>query len=524
MKQAAWLFFPGLLGALLGAAGCGRARETGAAGAAGGCSPLEGSPWVPAVTSGVPAAASGVEQLVLNASGAVSGFGSEPIPLEFEIPMTGDLGRGGSLSLIAEVSGAEAYPVLLSVHDGTRELVGLARTGSGGCATPGLFCCTEGADCFNERWTIAAESMFAGRAHWEQYQFNAFGPLSVNVFPTCDWAEGEPRCVLADPMLFPGHQLRFGSPYRVRYALISPLRAPGGEARLKLTVLKKKRVSLAGSGVLDFNFVLVGSKNVAASRTSRGRRNLDALVARVADYYAPARIGIGSVRAVEWGCEDGGDAFAQLRLEELPTLFRVGSSRAAQPGRRAVNLFLVSSIQDDEAGSGMTLLGISGGILGPMLDGTPASGVAFSSFDKLDIYNPRCEADDCPPALQQRDFAEIGVTLAHELGHFLGLNHPSEGTGLRHDYLPDTPTCTQTESLPIGRLITTRSCWEGEAACRVACPNYNGRTVFCPAREECQFNHLMWWTSKNFASGQGDGNLLSRDSVAILHFNPFVKE
>ncbi|MCM2322437.1 MAG: hypothetical protein NDJ90_04160 [Oligoflexia bacterium] len=455
----------------------------------------------------------------------MSGLESAPIPVELTVPMPADQGPGSSVSFIAEVTGYPAYPFLISLNDGQNELVKLEPAGAGGCGKPGLFCCGTRSCAPNERWVISQPSMFASREHWEQHQLSDFGTLSVNRFPTCDWSRGEPECMIADARLFPGGKLRGGTPYRLKYALIADesLQTPQAAANLKVTVLKKRQ-SAAGRGRLDLNFILVGQKNVAASRTRKGQRNLDALLDQVAASYAGSGISLGEVRAVEWDCGEGGDAYADIELTELPRLFSVGSARLPADGEgRSVNLFMVSSLRGEEPGQGFTFLGVSGGILGPMVNGTAASGLAFSSFNKLDIFNPLCGEEECPPAAQQRDFHEIGITIAHETGHFLGLNHPSESSGRRHDFIPDTPICTQTQNLSIGRYITVRSCWESDSACRAACPGYDGRSSFCPERTECQFNHLMWWTSKNFVAGEGDGNLISADSTAVLHLNPLVR-
>jgi hypothetical protein len=51
---------------------------------------------------------------------------------------------------------------------------------------------------------------------------------------------------------------------------------------------------------------------------------------------------------------------------------------------------------------------------------------------------------------------------------------------------------------------------------------------FCPAVKECQFNHVMWYTTKNrqlSASGvwNEDGNLFSPQSSAMLQWSPLVR-
>lgn len=70
------------------------------------------------------------------------------IQVTFDVP---DLGANGSLTLEAkmtdfpsELSGS-AYPVLVGLHDGTRDLINLARTGaSGDCLASGYFTCPSG--------------------------------------------------------------------------------------------------------------------------------------------------------------------------------------------------------------------------------------------------------------------------------------------------------------------------------------------------------------------------------------------
>jgi hypothetical protein len=41
------------------------------------------------------------------------------------------------------------------------------------------------------------------------------------------------------------------------------------------------------------------------------------------------------------------------------------------------------------------------------------------------------------------DVEGMASTIAHEMGHYMGLYHTSESSGLQHDPLPDTPTCDQ---------------------------------------------------------------------------------
>lgn len=90
-------------------------------------------------------------------------------------------------------------------------------------------------------------------------------------------------------------------------------------------------------------------------------------------------------------------------------------------GALAVNVFL---IQDFNVADAPGLLGLSTGIPGVAgLHGTAGSGLVFST------------------AALGKDNATIGQTMAHEVGHFLGLRHTTEHGGSSHDPITDTPEC-----------------------------------------------------------------------------------
>jgi hypothetical protein len=200
---------------------------------------------------------------------------------------------------------------------------------------------------------------------------------------------------------------------------------------------------------------------------------------------------------------------------------------------KAVNLFFVRTIPYDGGGA---ILGIAGNIGGAPMNGTQSSGVAVAMLDgiaglsglaqhDLDTYNPSCDGSGiCASSSQEDDFVDMGSTISHETGHFLGLYHVSERAGTTHDSLPDTPECTATS----GGMITINSC-KSQASCATPCNTeaggggYNGTTRLCPTTSECEFNHVMWWTSKNINAGQSDGNIFSSDSAAVINYNPYVQ-
>ncbi|MDH5510621.1 MAG: hypothetical protein OEZ32_09745 [Nitrospinota bacterium] len=90
-----------------------------------------------------------------------------------------------------------------------------------------------------------------------------------------------------------------------------------------------------------------------------------------------------------------------------------------------LDIFLVRSINyQGELG----ILGIAGGIPGPVEKGTAFSGVLLNTFG----------------GLSQMSSSELelqGYTMAHEADHYLGLYHTTERDGMEFDFLDDTPRC-----------------------------------------------------------------------------------
>jgi hypothetical protein len=259
---------------------------------------------------------------------------------------------------------------------------------------------------------------------------------------------------------------------------------------------------------LDINVILVGPTNIADAQTAKGQQNLTALLKHVQDHYAQPGLDVklGDVRVYKTGgCSDG-SIYSTISFSKIGDMFTdLTGKLPAETDGKAVNVFLVSSIVNDS--KAYTILGVAGAINGPPLNGTGASGVVFSSFNKLKTFNPECDGSgSCAVGKQDASFVDMGSTISHEMGHYLGLNHPTEQSGSYHDYVPDTPKCVASNG-----VVTHSSCLS-QNPCGSQCGSYNGTSTFCATTSSCQFNHIMWYTTKNFSTtldvGERSGHLL----------------
>lgn len=134
-------------------------------------------------------------------------------------------------------------------------------------------------------------------------------------------------------------------------------------------------------------------------------------------------------------------------------------------------------------GDGGVLYGVSAGLPGPpSLNDTATLGV----FVALDVH-----VTD-----EGLDSTELGATMAHELGHYLGLFHISEADGTSHDPLSDTAECYDSDDTDGSGSLDGDEC--GGAAA----------------------TNMMFWTSaENFTQDQ-----ISPAQSWVLHRNPAMFE
>ena len=504
-------------------------------------------------------------------------------------------GENGSISLVAEtqnypLSAGGAFPILSSFYvvpaDGssTVEYVNLTSQ----CRSQNMWICTGGNCDPNPACTVQAPSGFSGRSDWDQHQIPPYGYATTNTFPRCDGTiSGWSGCPGSFGRLVSGH-------YYAKFLLLSDTGGviAGKTADLKISLVVKKdtlgRNATATNGGMNVNVILVGDHNVNDSHTATGARNLNLLfkeVNRLFSSVSGASITINQIKTYEWSDANGGSQYSQIEYSKLGDLFSSGSKGVdSADSTKNMNIFIVSDIT--YSGANFTILGLSGGILGAPINGTQTSGLAFSSFDKLASYNSVCSSGSCARELLQNDFLEMAATIVHEMGHFLGLNHPSEKAdslgNQANDQLNDTPICVARTGSS-SKVLDQRACYVSDTSvkpsplsggsCAAACnalTGGNGSSLsnsylvsspassnidpwtsysnsdmpgkFCPAVPECQHNHIMWYTTKNrhlqnaggvtctLAEAQAglctwseDGNLFSVESQAIIQWDPFVR-
>ena len=471
-----------------------------------------------------------------------------------------DFGPNGSISLMAEVQNypiaGGAYPVLtgFSVVQGDGSTIDYVKISSA-CRNQGMWVCDGSGNCSeNTACTVQSGSAFGGRSDWDQHQVPPFGFVTTNLFPRCDALVNSWNCPFSGGLV--------SGTYYATYLLLSNSgdSVSGRSADLKVTtVIKNDQVARSPaslSGGLSLNLILVGDQNIADSRGVSGARNLNLLFKELNRLFlneSGANLALSDIKVYEWTNANGAGQYSQVSLDVLGDLFESGS-KGVDPtdNGKAINLFLVSDIQN--GGAAYTILGLSGAILGPMINGTQASGLAFSSFNALSDFNFACTSDSCSRNSLDPDFLEMAATIAHELGHYLGLNHPTEKptsdpsltSSYLHDALSDTPKALARKS-GTSILFDQRSVYAStrqdtplSGSCKSACDAVTGvvpyldldplkgkTDAFCPDVPECQFNHIMWYTTKYRKKVSSvwveDGNQFSPQSSAVVGWNPFLR-
>lgn len=208
--------------------------------------------------------------------------------------------------------------------------------------------------------------------------------------------------------------------------------------------------------MVDVHFVFVGvDGEVPGLNATDAVDNtlLDDTLTRVADLWSGFGFGIGNITYEDFG----GDVETYNSVDgatEFGDLLRTNTS-----DDRQITIFMVSAITDND---GATILGQAAGPPGaPAVGGTSKSGAVVTVS-----------------SLADGDTDTEARIIAHEVGHFMGLFHPTEKDVSGHDPLSDTPECT---SDPDGNGVYSTNECSGQGA-----------------------DYLMWWAASASSTATSD--------------------
>ena len=171
---------------------------------------------------------------------------------------------------------------------------------------------------------------------------------------------------------------------------------------------------------LQLNVFLAPGGGVPDATAAAGDPRLQEVLRRAGELYRPAGITLEAVNYRNLSAADQ-QRFSTVRTEaDLPALFATTTQLGDTLDQAlTLNLIIVQQILIADG----NVLGVSAGIPGPAgLHGFATSGVVMTAAVLGD--------------------PEIGSqTMAHEMGHFLGLYHTTEVDSVMADVLDDTPEC-----------------------------------------------------------------------------------
>ena len=220
--------------------------------------------------------------------------------------------------------------------------------------------------------------------------------------------------------------------------------SPSVSQPVRVQVFAKVTDEAPETGILDLNLFFTGVNGWTAE-TAQQDTSFQNTLDSIDNLYSTVGISLGEV-----SYNDVDSSFQVIESMEgansdLNRLFQL-SEDAPLDGP---NLFIVDELRSSSPfGGGGGILGISGGIPGPILaHGTPQSGVAVA-YGSI------------------QGAAILANVMAHELGHYLGLFHTSEyfafGGMPGHDPLPDTPEDDTSYLMHAGGSGGNMSEWQGK--------------------------------------------------------------
>jgi hypothetical protein len=201
-----------------------------------------------------------------------------------------------------------------------------------------------------------------------------------------------------------------------------------------------KRDNDPNFGRINVNLHLLGASVSDPAKTEKGQERVTQILADVETIYSQVGIELGTVNVIEVS-GTGADAltvdFDESSTDAFQQVFSLSTKTEGY-----MNVFLIDSFKE------ASILGISLGIPGvPVLDGYQTSALLFAMYTPID-------------EMTVTELEMLSSTMAHEMGHFLGLYHPTEAGGYDFDPLTDTPECDVSHDLNLDGYVVYEECQE----------------------------------------------------------------
>jgi hypothetical protein len=284
-----------------------------------------------------------------------------------------------------------------------------------------------------------------------------------------------------------------------------------GESTYDLKVLLKPgagATNIPATGTVDvtFNLTSGGITPALAAATAGTDTDVQRMVSSVRTLLGQVGLQLGAVSYVDVPAAAAAKVASGVQVDDATACGELSQLLATAPAGRQVNIFVVSNFVSKNLAPGTLVAGIDGTIPGPAtISPTLQSGAAVSAAN-LRAGRSNCGAGlslNCGTATSALTCCGADVVayaVAHEMGHYLGLYHVTEGEGTSFDPLQDTPACK------------CQSCASDPTKCADAIPTPASPHTMTVA--ECSPG-----TAKNAVCGGGDNLmfwLLSGASVGSL--------